>query len=342
MSTVHFLNVLDGDCNIIQHDSSRVTVIDVSNAYNSTDTEAEKAAKAYKDSFVKENYGVPEAKTNWKQKALPDNPIDYLKKFSIKDIWRFIITHPDMDHLDGIKDLFSEFSIVHTWDTNNDKSLDTSSSSNFSGYNKEDWDFYKQLRAGQNTATKRITPFSGDERQFWQDDFIKILCPTPGLVKKANETGDYNDASYAFLYTPPRSDGGVWKILFAGDTHDDSWDYILENHREDISNIDVLFAPHHGRDSKRKYDFVKVLRPRLTLFGNAKHNHLAYSSYPKIRLTNNQAGYVIISCKPDNLFIYVKNQAFANSFRAKRGWEASTKSNLLDAFLLCSFPPRKS
>lgn len=45
MATIHFLNVLEGDCNIIQHNSGRTTVIDVSNAYNDEDTPAEKAAK---------------------------------------------------------------------------------------------------------------------------------------------------------------------------------------------------------------------------------------------------------------------------------------------------------
>ncbi len=30
---MHFLNLLEGDCNIIEHDSGRLTMIDVSNAY---------------------------------------------------------------------------------------------------------------------------------------------------------------------------------------------------------------------------------------------------------------------------------------------------------------------
>lgn len=46
MSVVHFLNVLEGDCNIIQHDSGRISVIDVSNADNNIDTEAEIAKKS--------------------------------------------------------------------------------------------------------------------------------------------------------------------------------------------------------------------------------------------------------------------------------------------------------
>ena len=32
MATIHFLNVKQGDCSIINHDSGRVTVIDVCNA----------------------------------------------------------------------------------------------------------------------------------------------------------------------------------------------------------------------------------------------------------------------------------------------------------------------
>ena len=32
MSTIHFLNVKEGDCSVIEHNSGRVTVIDVCNA----------------------------------------------------------------------------------------------------------------------------------------------------------------------------------------------------------------------------------------------------------------------------------------------------------------------
>ena len=45
MAIILFLNVLEGDCNIIQHDSGRLTVIDVSNAFNNIDTEEEKKVK---------------------------------------------------------------------------------------------------------------------------------------------------------------------------------------------------------------------------------------------------------------------------------------------------------
>jgi competence protein ComEC len=337
MAQIHFLNVLEGDCNIIKHDAgNRVTVIDVSNAYNEVDTPAEAAAKASaerKARFSLERNYVPLNKSNYRQKETPDNPITYLKKLGISEIWRFIVTHPDMDHLDGIKDLFDEFTIPHTWDTDNKKVIaDTSNS--FGGYNREDWDFYTNLRDGKNNKTKRLTNYAPSEANYWTDDNLKILCPTPELLASANEAGDWNDSSYVLLFTPPKANGGKWKILFAGDSHDDSWEYILDNYKSDVENIDILFAPHHGRDSNRSYDFLETLNPSLTLFGNASSKHLAYDCYPETRITNNQAGYVIIDCQTNGLNIYVKNYEFMKDFRAKRGAEPSAYNNALEAYFL--------
>ena len=39
------------------------------------------------------------------------------------------------------------------------------------------------------------------------------------------------------------------RIVFGGDSHDASWDHILENHEADVTNVDLLIAPHHGRCS---------------------------------------------------------------------------------------------
>lgn len=334
MATIHFLNVLEGDCNIIQHDTGRVTVMDVSNAYNDEDTVEEKAVQASKEREMMRNRTfVPSGKKNYNQKKDPDNPIAYLKKrLNVDCIFRFIISHPDMDHLDGIKDLFEEFTVTNTWDTNNDKHIELKGF--FAGYNKEDWEFYSNLRAGKNTDTKRLTYFSKINNLYFNEDDITILCPTPGLVKQGNDTKDYNDASYAILFTPPKKDGKKWKILLAGDTHNDSWEYILQNHKSEVTNIDVLFAPHHGRDSDRNYDFLETLTPSITLFGNASSEHLAYSSYPQTRITNNQAGFVILEITTDRIEVFVKNFEFAKDFclNPKRNWDIPSLNHKHQAY----------
>lgn len=338
MSVIHFLNVLEGDCNIIQHYSGRITVMDVSNAYNEEDTEEEKAARESKEREERRNRtNVPSGKVDYKQKLTPDNPIDYLKNnIGTSEIFRFIISHPDMDHLDGIKDLYSEFSPTNTWDSDNNKEIN--SDANFAGYNKEDWEFYTQLRSGKITDTKRLTYFdSSDRADFWKDDGLHILCPSEDLLKRANEKEDYNDASYVILYRIAKKGGGAWKIIFAGDSDDHSWEHILKNYKDDVSDIDVLLAPHHGRDSGRNYDFLKTLKPRVTLMGNASSKHLAYSCYPPIRITNNQAGYVVIDVSEDEMTFYVKNYDFARDYKSKRDWGEPVYNEKFKAYGLFKF-----
>lgn len=313
MSVIHFLNVLEGDCNIIEHDSGRVTVIDVSNASNDSDTPAELLIRrsALRSEMFSRTH-VPSERKNYNQKAYPDNPIAYMKDKGISNIFRFIVTHPDMDHLDGIKDLHDEFTIANFWDTSNSKEMSDKASSG--AYNNEDWEFYKSLRDGKKKIGKRLTFHSGDNHQYYNEDNIHILSPTREIVKQCNESENWNDLSYVLLYTPPKANRDTWKILFAGDSEDITWEHILKEHSDKIRNIDVLFAPHHGRDSGRDYEFLKILNPKFTLFGNASSKHLAYSKYPKYRITNNQAGHVILDISQYGIEILVKNQEFAQDF----------------------------
>ena len=343
MPIIHFLNVLEGDCNIIQHDiGDRVTVIDVSNAYNDYDTPEERAVKVSKErEEMRTRTLVPSYKVDYRQKLTPDNPIEYLREnIGTSTIFRFIMSHPDMDHMDGIKDLFDEFQILNFWDTANNKTIDPSQ--RFPRYNPEDWRFYGKLRSGVVETTKRLTLYDNESNLYWNEDRLHILSPNPGLVQRANESGDYNDASYVILFTPPRKGGGVWKIIFAGDSDDHSWDHILANHGAAVSNVDILFAPHHGRDSSRKYDFLDVLDPKVTLFGNADSKHLAYACYPgppyHVRITNNQAGYVVMDVMEDCIDFYVKNFDFARDFRSKpaRQWPLPLYSPRFKAYELFS------
>ena len=73
MSRIHFLNVKEGDCSIIQHYSGRVSVIDVSNA---------KAALPLTEGRLTERLLMEAADKgilgNFNQKKHPVNPVTYL------------------------------------------------------------------------------------------------------------------------------------------------------------------------------------------------------------------------------------------------------------------------
>ncbi len=80
---------------------------------------------------------------NFQQKKYPVNPIFYLQNHGVESVFRFIATHPDMDHLDGIKAFFAVFNPSNFWDTDNNADKDFSTETR---YSEEDWKFYRQLR----------------------------------------------------------------------------------------------------------------------------------------------------------------------------------------------------
>ena len=135
MSRIHFLNVGEGDCIWIEQNSGHNTIIDVSYAKRVV-------TKVYEASSALDSHEYLGG--NYNQKSYPDNPITYLKKFGFESVFRFILTHPDMDHMDGIKAFFETFSPINFWDTDNNKTI--SSNSCNGKYDKADWDFYQSIR----------------------------------------------------------------------------------------------------------------------------------------------------------------------------------------------------
>lgn len=312
MAMFHFLNVNDGDCSIIEHNNGNVSVIDVCNASALTQSELTKAAVMENLAGRAAKLGAPSG--NFHQKDYPVNPIKYMDEHNLNSVFRFILTHPDMDHMDGIKDFFEALGPLNFWDTANTCEKDDFDAGR---YNPDDWDFYKSMRDGQRNPPKRIVNYSGSVGKFWnrgEDDKpggngLQILAPTKELVQAANEADDYNDCSYVLLYrTCDR------RILLSGDSHDDTWEHIMANHKEDVKNVDLLIAPHHGRKSDRSYDFLDVVNPKQTYFGNAPYEHLAYDAWNNRDLpfiTNNQANCIVVEIDNNSMSQYVTNESYA-------------------------------
>ena len=315
MATIHFLNVKEGDCSIIEHNSGHTTMIDVCNA-----KPVEPVEEALIETMAKSERGIS---GNFQQKKYPVNPISYMKDHGISSIFRYVQTHPDMDHMDGIEALFDEFSPTNFWDTDNTKGMQASSWEG-SPYRGSDWSFYKHLcDTGPDHDPRRLTLFSGARGHYYNrgsdgtgwGDGLHVLAPTEELVATANEADhDYNRCSYVILYHT-----GGRRIVFGGDSHDETWDHILEHHKDVVTDIDLLIAPHHGRKSGRSYEFLDTLTPTLTFFGNARSEHLAYRAWANRGLsivTNNQASCMVVDTSTDPMTLYVTHENFARRVNA--------------------------
>jgi competence protein ComEC len=315
MAQIHFLNVGDGDCTWIRHSNEANTIIDVCLAKSDNLIKAQDAVTEMFSTIAKPNT----IRGNYNQAANSENPIQYLQKFGTNSVFRFILSHPDMDHMDGIEDFFKTFHPINFWDTKNNKVKPDFGES--SKYSEKDWDFYQSIKDSESSP-KYLYLYDGSKGKYYNQNEdgtnggngLFVLSPTPQLIKEANNNGDYNDCSYVILYRI-----GKFKVLFCGDASNKTFEHLLANHLTDISDVDLLIAPHHGRKGNIDFSFLDVMRPTMTFFGNANSEHLAYQEWSGRKLekiTNNQAGSLIVTFESnDGMSIYARHEAFARNYR---------------------------
>lgn len=275
---IHFLNVGNGDCIIIEHQTGRISVIDICKGNSSNS-----------------NIGLS-SESNFNYQEYPTASIEYIKTIlGNKPIFRFILTHPDMDHMDGIEKLFTECEVINFWDTQHCKDL---SNNNFEKYKKEDWKFYERIRE-LDSAPKTLKIYKGYEADYYTEDGFEIISPNQDLVQELQnqKSPNWNEISYVILHKVFGR-----KILYCGDSEDRAWEYILSDNNllEKIKDIDILIAPHHGRKTggDKLNEYLDEIEPKLALFGNAESSNKNYQAFYNRDipiLTNNEAGNIVVS-----------------------------------------------
>jgi beta-lactamase superfamily II metal-dependent hydrolase len=132
------------------------------------------------------------------------------------------------------------------------------------------------------------------------------------MVRAAEDCGDMNEASFVLAIS---TSAGL--IIIPGDAHDSTWEHVLRYYGDQLAGRCALLpAPHHGRDSDRDYEFLSVLRPRLTLMGCADSEHMGYAGWTSRDLpfiTNNQAGNIRVDVAGRQLRVWVENKAYAEA-----------------------------
>lgn len=307
MPRVHFINVFPGDCTVIEHLSGRVTMIDI------CDGNAETTQKAIFSEAIKSAGRVT---GNFRMCDHNSNPIDYCHSIGIKKVFRFILTHPDMDHMDGFNRLVSEIGINNFWDSGARR--DKPEFNNNSQYIEEDWDRYVKVRDGKEDGVTVVNQLAGAKFSYANKDdnngpgdALHILAPTKELLADPDLEDDVNEGSYVVLY---RSAGG--KVLLCGDAHDAAFEHIKKNCANDVAGSSVMLAPHHGRDSGRSYEFLDFIRPKLTIIGCAPCQHIDYAQWSRRGLdilTSNQAGNIVLDINDGHIDVFVENQSYAKA-----------------------------
>ncbi len=225
-----------------------------------------------------------------------------------KQVTRFISTHPDNDHIQDLENLDDELKILNFYCVKNESTKDDDT---------VDFDHYCELRDSDKAfylyagCSRRWMNLTNDERG---SAGISILWPKTAnqfykaALKEAADGESPNNISPIVKYSLK---GGA-TMLWMGDLETE----FMENIEDDLSlpAVDILFAPHHGRDSgKVPQSLLDDMSPKIIVIGEAPTENLNYyRDYDTI--TQNSAGD--ITFEPDGSFvhIYVSSDSYEVGF----------------------------
>lgn len=268
---IHSLNVGAGDCTIVQFHIGRIGMIDLFTDMQFDDTTKEDIMREQLNASISmaEYQSLSREQRSKFEQILEEernkltNPLDYYyEKFRTHPIFRLIITHPHMDHMDGLNQLvngnlspsINNFWHIGPYDFGLDSRFDEGK------FNIDDWRCYKLLRDNPPNGITSLNMSAGDKNQFWDEDGIDILYPTYKAKQGITNSSNANDCSMVLMITYKRH-----KIVLGGDATESTWDKILDSLQVDISGVTILRASHHGRESGFNKKAVELMKPQLVI-----------------------------------------------------------------------------
>lgn len=289
MSIIKSLSVGDGDMFYIKHGSSNFTIID-----------------CFMDETNKEEI------TN-----------EIIDESNNKDIKRFISTHPDEDHIQGLKYLDEKMEIINFYCVKNEATK---------GDESEDFTKYCELRDSDKAfylykGCSRKWMNDNDEEKNYGSSGINILWPKVeneyyiSELNNAKEGKSPNNISPIIKYS---LDGGA-TVLWFGDLENT----FMENIKEEITlpKADIIFAAHHGRSSgKIPKEWMDDIDPKIIVIGEAPSEHIDYlNGYNTI--TQNTAGDIVFNCSKGTIDIYTSKENYSINYL-----DNNNKSNKFNCF----------
>jgi hypothetical protein len=180
----------------------------------------------------------------------------------------------------------------------------------------DDFDRYCELRDSSKAfhiykdCSRRWMNLSNEDRK---TSGIQILWPKTdntdyqGALQDAEDGIEYNNMSAIVRYGV---EGGA-VCLWMGDMETCFMEKI--EHEVEWPKVDILFAPHHGRDSGAiPASILKKLSPKLVVIGEAPAEHLNY--YPSCdTITQNSAGDITFDCEGTWTHVYASEPSYRST-----------------------------
>lgn len=192
----------------------------------------------------------------------------YLDRFPGRPIFRYVQTHPDLDHMRGLERLQEAgIQIINFWDTTHNKTFGPNDFQ--SDDDRKSWNKYLSYRKAKDPIP--VVVFRDSFEKFYSrgegadpGDELNVLAPTRDIATAANSSKDWNGHSYVLhLFYKGNS------IIFGGDATNQVWKDIHGRYGNNLK-CTVLKASHHGRDSGYYQQAVDAMNPDLTVVSVGK------------------------------------------------------------------------
>lgn len=234
-----------------------------------------------------------------------------------KNIFRFISTHPDEDHILGIKKLDEEQGIINFYCVQNQarKSEETES---FKHYCKLRDNSEKSFYLSKGCKRKWMNQSGSSENGVDNGNSgINILWPDTTneyFKEELNNCKNYGNANNISPIIEYSIENGA-TFLWFGDLETS----YLEKVEKDINwpSADVIFAPHHGRSSgSLPKSILEKIFPKVIVVGEAPSKDLEYyKDYNTI--TQNSSGDITFDCSTSKIDIYCSNKNYSVNYLKK-------------------------
>lgn len=229
---------------------------------------------------------------------------ELINESKYKGITRLISTHPDDDHIRGLKFLSDNFSIPNFYCVKNEATKEDKT---------DDFKKYCELR----DSDKAFYIYKGCSRKWMNqtDDTrgssgINIKWPDRSNTDFLNalqdaKNGDSpNNICPIITYSLNNNITAYW----FGDLETDFMNNIKD--KVDWIKADIVFASHHGRSSGRiPNDILEKIKPKIIIIGEAPSENLDYyTGYETI--TQNTAKDIVIVCEDNTADFFVSNSNY--------------------------------
>ncbi len=291
---IHFLNVGHGDTTLIDFDGVFMLI-------DCKITGKDDSVFKYIDKIIPAN----ESKNSKKK-------LDYV-----------VVTHPDKDHITGLKTIDENFEIGMIWESGFRRAEDAEACSEYD-------EFIELL---ETVTSKKLS--AGSSKLSFAKNGIDVFC----LCSKSNDNDEVHYNSLVLKFVE-----GDKSIVFAGDSNCEAWKNKVIKNYQSLVDADMLHASHHGSrtffyesgQDKEKVDpyitAIESISPDYVIVSGCDREDKVKEDWPPhdVAVTlyeeytssaggvyiTGEDGHLVFELKEDNIDL---NEASSNNYSVKKG-----------------------